>query len=408
MQRRTISRSKAFMLYILVSLFLFFEMAVQVSPSVMANQLMQSFQVGTFGLGLMSGVYFYTYTAMQIPSGLLLDKYNPRLIITLAIIVCVLGILLFAFADNIYMASLARLFMGFGSAFAFVSVLVVTADLFPAKYFATLTGVTQMLAAFGAMSGQMPISLLVGHIGWRNTILVLGIIGFVLAIIIWSVLKYQRCEHVIVDDNNAFSRHGLKSILNNHQTWLIALYACLLWAPMSGFASLWGVPFLQHVDQLNKPQAAFLTSLMWIGLAVASPLLGWYATKTGNKVRGLYLSALLGFIAFAFVVHFKLPNYLLGILIFLAGAACAGQALSFTVVKENNNAHNRGAAIAVNNMAVVISGAVFQPVIGKLIEVFQAHGSIVKSYQLALSLIIVAYLIGFVVAKFFIKPSNTL
>jgi len=194
----SISRSKAFMLYLLVSLFLFFEMGVQVSPSVMANQLMSAFQIGTFGLGLMSGFYFYTYTVMQIPSGILLDKYNPRLIITIAILTCVLGMLLFAMADTIYIAILARLLMGLGSAFAFVSVLVVTADLFPASYFATLTGVTQSLAALGAMCGQLPISLMVEHLGWRQTLLFLSAIGLGLALIVWFVLKYQRNAHLVM------------------------------------------------------------------------------------------------------------------------------------------------------------------------------------------------------------------
>ncbi len=398
-EHQPLSRTKALFLYAVVSLFLFFEMGVQVSPSVMASQLMSAFQVGTFGLGLMSGFYFYSYTAMQIPSGILLDKYNPRIIITSAIVVCVLGMLVFAFASTIYIASLARLLMGLGSPFPLVSLLVVTSDLFPAKYFATLTGVTQMLAALGAMCGQMPISILTIHIGWRHTVLLLSIIGLCLALVIWFVLKYKRCNNVVTDKSNAFNSRGLKNILKTKQTWFVAGYACLLWAPMSGFASLWGVPFLQHVDHLSKNQAAFLSSLMWIGLAVASPLLGLYATKTGNKIKGLYGTAFIGVVAFVCIIYFTLPAYLLGLLIFIAGAACSGQALSFTVVKENNNVVNRGTAIAINNMAVVISGAIFQPLTGKLIDVFSQYNSVAVSYRYALSLLIAAYFIGFIVSR---------
>src|SRR6478752_2079582 len=140
--KNTISNGKAIFLYSLVSFFLFFEMAIQVSPSVMAPELMNDLNIGTFGLGIMSGIYFYTYTAMQIPSGMLFDQHNPRTIITLSILTCVIGTLLFALSQNIYMGCLARLLMGSGSAFAFVSVLVVTADLFKSRYFATITGIT--------------------------------------------------------------------------------------------------------------------------------------------------------------------------------------------------------------------------------------------------------------------------
>ncbi len=96
-----ISNSKAILLYGVVSFFLFFEMAIQVSPSVMSSQLMNDLHMGSFGLGIMSSVYFYSYTAMQLPSGLLFDRYNPRIIITLSILVCALGTLLFAIANNI-------------------------------------------------------------------------------------------------------------------------------------------------------------------------------------------------------------------------------------------------------------------------------------------------------------------
>ena len=183
---------KAILSYFIVALYLFFEMGVQVSPSVMTSQLQQAMSIGAFGLGLMSGFYFYTYTAMQIPAGLLFDRYNPRHVITLSILVCSLGCAFFGASTNIYLGSLSRLLMGFGSAFAFVAVLVVTADLFPHKYFAFITGITQMLAAFGAMSGQMPLSYAVTHLGWRHTMFMLASIGVVLAVFVWLVLNYKK------------------------------------------------------------------------------------------------------------------------------------------------------------------------------------------------------------------------
>lgn len=400
-----ISNFKAITLYCIVAFFLFFEMAVQVSPSVMASQLMHDLNIGALGLGMMSSVYFYTYTAMQIPSGLLLDRYNPRLIITLSILACSFGTLLFAYAPNIYVGALARLLMGTGSAFAFVSVLVITADLFQSKYFATITGITQMLAALGAMAGQMPISLLISYVGWRETLLVLFCIGVVLAALVWTFLNYQRMT--MVSPHPQQIKSHLKIILSNKQTWLIACYACLLWVPMSSFASLWGVPYLVDVLHIDKTNAAFLCSLMWLGLAFASPLLGAISTVARNRIAPLAISALIGTVAFSLLLHLRLPEPLLGCFIFLAGAACAGQALSFAVVKENNQPYVRATAIAFNNMAVVISGALFQPLMGELIEMGQTTGSAATydamHFKNALLIILGAYILAFILALFFIK-----
>lgn len=395
------SLKKSLILYFIASAFLIFEMAVQVSPSVMTNQFMHYLQMSVFGLGVMSGCYFYSYTAMQIPSGILFDRFNPRIVIFLSILTCVLGCLLLGCAMNIVIACLARLLMGFGSAFAFVSVLVVTADLFPSKHFALMTGVTQMLAALGAMSGQLPVHLLVNAIGWRNTLFLFAIIGLLIAFMVFNFLHYEKTPAPALKNNFANSPINFTAILRNRQTWYIALYACMLWAPMSAFTSLWGVPFLKAVDHLSAGKAAFFCSLMWLGLALASPLLGYLSTRANNRKSFLTLSAGLGLLCFFNILFFQMHGFVLALLLFLAGAACSGQALSFTLVKENNKNGVVASAIAFNNMAVVISGALFQPVIGWLLK--EIVGSVSYEYRAALSVVLITCLIGFLIALIFIN-----
>jgi len=389
---------KAIFFYLLVALFLIFEMAVQVSPSVMTSFLINEFHISAFGLGIMSGFYFYTYAVMQIPSGMLFDRFHPRIIITISILVCSFGTLLFAMANNVYVGSIARLLMGLGSAFAFVSVLVVTAELFHSKYFAIMTGVTQMLAAFGAMAGQMPMSELVMYIGWRHTLYILFLIGMVLSILVWNLLTYERKMELTYSSSLHTYINSLKKIISHRQTWYTAVYACLLWAPMSSFASLWGVPFLVTVHHLSQTNAAFLCSLMWLGLATASPLLGIFSNIIQLKVLPLAMSALIGAIAFYCVLEGNFSVIFLGLFLFLAGAACAGQALSFALVKENNSYSVKGVALAFNNMAVVISGALFQPLLGKLIDLNNP-----ACFKHGLYIIFMAYLIAFFMAVFFIR-----
>lgn len=402
----TITKWKMLFIYFIVSFFLIFEMAIQVSPSVMSNQLMHDLNLGAFGLGLMSGIYFYTYAGMQIPSGILFDRFNPRIIITLSIIVCSIGALLFSFANNIYIGSLARLLMGTGSAFAFVSVLVVTADLFKSKYFAMMTGITQMLGGFGAMLGQLPISRLVEIVGWRTTMGLFALVGVLLAIIVWTTIKYEKSHHQEFKKFHFLT--NLKQIFSQQQTWYIAIYSCLLWAPMSSFASLWGVPYLITVNHISPSAAAFLCSLMWLGLALGSPILGVISTLLNNRVLPLIVTSSIGVTVFGLLLHFNFTQTSLGILLFLAGVSCTGQALCFALAKDNNRKDVRGTAMAFNNMAVVISGALFQPVMGKIIELGH-HKNMVydaSNYKNGAYLIFFAYVLAFIIALFFIKESD--
>ena len=143
-------------------------MALQVSPGIMTNQLMQSLNINIFWLGAASGAYFITYTLMQIPAGLFYDRYPTRQVIIIPLIICVLGGFLFASATNFYIAAFARILVGFGSAFAFIGVFMMASQVFNQKYFTFIVGVTQMLAALGAMCGALPLVPLIEHFGWRG------------------------------------------------------------------------------------------------------------------------------------------------------------------------------------------------------------------------------------------------
>jgi predicted MFS family arabinose efflux permease len=253
------------------------------------------------------------------------------------------------------------------------------------------------------MSGQLPISLLVQRIGWQSTLITLSILGLILAFLILNWINYKKPKAHHSDAADLTSTGGTLSIIKSSQTWFIALYALLMWAPMSGFASLWGVTFLEKYDGLSSSSAAFLCSLMWLGLAACSPALGYISTRFKNRKLPLVFSALVGSTAFALLVSVKLPSIILAILLLVAGAACAGQALSFSVVKENNPDGVAATAIAFNNMAVVISGAIFQPAIGWILQHF--HGDEIYSLKLGVSLILAAYLLSTMISMLFVKES---
>lgn len=408
MGKLQISKTKAVFIFILAALFLFYEMGVQVSPSVMTSYLMKDLGLTAVSLGFMSGFYFYSYTLMQIPAGLIFDRFHVRWVVIVPLILCAAGSFFFAQADSIVGGSLGRLLMGTGSAFAFISVLVVASDLFDDKYFALLAGLTQMLAAFGAMMGEGPLVPLVENYGWRHTMLILAAIAVVLAVIIAIFVRYEKCDKFKCASQsntpvqtNIFA--SLEILVKNKQTWFIAIYACLLWAPMSAFASLWGVPYFETVYGLTKSESANLVSLMWLGIALGSPVLGFMSDFLKSRTYVLSSVAFLGFIGFLMInAHLStIPLWLVGVGLFVAGIACGGQALSFAVVKDNNSNTNIAAAIGFNNMAVVISGAIFQPLVGNFISDQSA-----SHYQQGIHLVTGCFLVGSVVALFLIRSQR--
>ncbi|MCF7852818.1 MAG: MFS transporter [Simkaniaceae bacterium] len=401
-------------IYILAAFFLFYEMALQVSPSVMTFELMGDLHLNAQNLGVMAAFYFYSYTLMQIPAGLLFDRFGPRILITIATFLIAMGSFFFGMTQTFVMASIGRFLMGIGSAFAFIGVLTVAARWFSSKYFAFLVGIAQFLAAMGAMGGELPLAAAVNHIGWRATINLLGVIGIVLSIVI-AILMRDRPTDLHEDHIATHFKISsvLKEIFFNGQTYPIALYAFCGWAPVAVFAALWGVPYLMQRYLITNTHAALIVAMMWIGLSIAAPLLGWFSDLLKRRCFLLRAASLLGLIVSVILLYVPyLPLWTNYILLFLFGFAAAGQILSFALVKDNNRPSITSTAIGFNNMANVAGGALFQPLVGYFLYKGwdgAMHNGIpmysIADYNMALLVVPACFLVGLILSSFFIRET---
>ena len=350
---------------------------------------------------------------MQIPAGLLFDRFSARWLITCATLVCTAGAFFFAFTHHIEWAAFGRFLMGIGSAFAFIGVLVVASRWFPPRHFALLVGFAQFLAAVGALSGELPISWLLDHIIWRVVMVLFGMIGLVLAVLIFMIVRDNP-----YDDRHIPLRHHLKQelkeIIRSSQTWWTAFYAFCGWGPMAVFAALWGIPYLRVRFEVPTTAAALAMSLVWIGVGVLSPILGWLSDKIGRRLVLIRLTALIGLISSVPLFYFPGISFAFAHVLLLGiGVAAAGQILTFALVKDNNRPSTTGTAIGLNNMAVVAGGALFQPLVGFLLQTFWDKTTSdsgvplysVENYHIGLTVVPLCFFVGLIVSLFFIKET---
>lgn len=405
-------KAKSVIMYMLTALFLLYVMALQVYPSVITKQLMVDFSIKAAGLGLISGFFYYTYTLMQIPAGLLFNRFEPRVLVAITLLICAFGVGLFGVAHSIFLASIARLIMGLGSAFGFISVLVISARYFPKKHFALLIGVAQVLASAGAFSGIMVLDLIVGILNWRGTMFIAMSIGIVLAIAAFFCFV-EKTNSIEVDLNFKVIIEKFLQILKKKQSWYVALYAFMSWVPITAFAALWGVPFLKVAYGFSIETASEFCSLIWVGVALGSLFCSLLSAYIGNRKILLSCIAIMGFVCMSILLFdITLPHNVLALILILLGVAASGQILTFAIVKDNTEASMEPAAIGLNNMAIVITGAVFQPMLGLLLQFHpfsvKIHSTISYSladYQYALSILLASYVCCFLLSSFFIKDA---
>lgn len=400
-------------MFTLAAAFYFYEFLLQVSPAIMAPTLMSVFHINAGVLGLISGLYFYSYTIMQIPSGLLYDRLGPRQVITMAAIICAIGALLFGLSSSALMAGVARFLMGIGSACAYLGVLSVSMRWLPRRYFALSAGLAQTLGSLGAAMGQAPLAAVINHIGWRETIILLGVLGLILAGVVGLFLRDRQHKEKTAPQRG-YLKQDLQAIFKRRQTWIVALYSLFVWTPVPIFASLWGVPFLMVKYHINNVSAGSLCSMVWVGTAIGGPLSGYISLVMRRRCFPLMLFAALGLMSSLFVVYMNsLPIGVAYILLICVGTASGAQALAFGVVRDKVSDNLANTAMGFNNMAVVLGGAIFQPVVGAILDYYWhghlEHGARIFSlhaYHVGLLFLPACFFIAIIMAKFFIKETQ--
>ena len=399
--------------YILATLFLGYEMALQVSPAVMAEELMQDIGLNARNLSFISIAYFGAYAAMQIPAGIILDKFSVKIAMTLSTVLCTLGIYLFVLSDSALLLAFARFITGFSSAFAFVGVLLIAHEWFPKRLFPILVGIAQLIAALGAMFGQEPLAYVVNAYGWQQAIYDLAIIGLIIAFFIAVFVKNNHASNIKkVTPSFKELYVKLKKLLKNKQVWYLATFAFFCWGPVTVFSELWGISFLKLHMHILKTEAAKLVSSIWIGIAIGAPVIGFISAKFNKNRSILIFGSIAGFLSTLWFIFGPADNIIVAhALAIIFGIASASNILTFNMVLMTNKAEETaGSALGFMNMAVVAGAAILQPIIGSIIEHSWdgfirngAHWYSANDYQSGLAIIPLCFLVCAIVATYGIK-----
>ncbi len=369
----------------LACLAFFYAWVLRVSPSVMIEPLMAEFQVGAALLGTLSGLYFYTYAFLQAPAGLALDRWGPRRALTVSTFVAGLGAALFGWAPSIEVAFLGRLLIGAGVAFAFVGGMMLVAAWFPPRRFAAASGLLMVGGMLGGVVGQAPLALLVRDIGWRNATLVLAVCAFALAALTWIVVR-DRPPGAAAPRRHSAGIGAVVTelwiVVRRRQTLLLAAFTGLMASSLLMFGALWGVPFTMAVYDLDKATAASLLSTILIGWAVGAASWGWLSDRIGRRKAPMVAGAMIALAAMLAMLYLpRLPLAIYTVLLCLIGFGSSCMIVAYAATREHNASGATGGALGFVNMASVLGGAFFQPLVGWLLDL-QWDGRLVEGARI--------------------------
>ncbi len=365
---QAIGTTRAIAAFTIGTVFFFYAFVQRVSPSVMTTELMSEFSVGASGIGLLSGMYFYTYASLQLPVGLLVDRYGARRLLVLSATLCALACIGFAMSSTLWLASLFRALIGGLVAFAFVGTLAIAAEFFSRSRFAMLTGFLLATGMVGAIAGQAPLRLLVEVVGWRNCFFILAIAAALLAVCSHLVIPPRRTNSVKLQIEDTVWQQ-VRQVIGNSQTLLCAVCGFGFASTMLAFAGLWAVPWLTTTKGFSQVDAGSVVSWLFVGVMIGSPLIGWVSDAIGRRKPVILVGIVICPITLLAIIYSNLSNTLiLGMLFFLHGIGAGCMVVLMGLCREWNKPSHSATALGFVNMGIVSSGAVMQPVIGALLD----------------------------------------
>lgn len=394
---------------------------VRVSPGVMGDILFKEFNASASALGLLSGYFYYSYIFMQIPVGILVDKFGVRKLLSAATLIFAVSCFMFGKMSTMEVGYIARFIMGFAAAFAFVGTLKLVTLYLP-KQFAVIGGLAQGLGMAGAVIGNAPLVYIFEAIGWRTAFFVFGCGFIVLSIIMFTLIRDKPTLTLVSkDDNKSWSSiwKGIVTVYKNPQIYVNCLYVGLIYAPIEVFGEQWGSMFASINGDLPLEKAAFQISFIFIGMAIGCPLMGWISDKVQSRVKVMRYTALACTVIMSAILYSKRIDVNFGylgmiVLMFLYGICSAGLIPAFAVSTETSPQKVSGLAISITNMSGALIGAIIIPVIGHFIDLMASTHAVADAVGMSrynLGDLQIAFMVlplcnlGCVIATFFIKET---
>jgi MFS family permease len=298
--------------------------------AVMAVPLATELGLGADDLGLLTSVYFLTFAAAQIPIGILLDRYGPRRVQSVLLVIAAVGSTLFAVSDHFLMLLLGRALIGLGVASAMTAGLKALVLWFPGDRVPLLNGLMVMLGALGAVTATIPADLLLDWIGWRE------LFGLFAALTAASaVMIYLIVPEATPIPSGAVSA-GLRKVYADPRFWRVAPLSASCIGTAWALQGLWAAQWLKDVQGLDRADVVFHLFAMAVALSLGAILLGVAADRL--RRRGVGPEVLLGLVAAVFIatqlaliLRVPIPSYLQWAVVAAVGAATV---LSFAILAE--------------------------------------------------------------------------
>jgi len=371
--------------------------------------ILKEFNCDALQLSKLASYYFYGNILFLFPAGVISDRFSIRKLLTIAVMLCVICTYFFATAHSLVLMNLARFGIGLTGAFCFLPAIKLASRWFPANRIALVVGLVVTVGMLGGTAAQTPLTLLADSIGWRNATLAIAGLGVLLLLIILVCVRdyptnMAQNSNTPRSGSTAISFwHSIIMVLKNTQNWFTGFYISLLNLPLFVLGGTWGSLYLVQAHALSRADASYVTSMLFVGMIIGSPLAGWISDKLGLRRLPMVIGMVIATALMMTIVYSPSLSFVtLATLFFVFGVIASTQVIGYPVVNESNPPALTATANALSSI-LIVGGGTLTPIFGALLEKNWDHKIVdgiaiyaVSDYRVAMTMFIVAFIIGLI------------
>ena len=381
------------------------------APGLITDQVMRDFKVTASTIGLLTSIQFLVYTGLQIPMGLLADRFGPNYLLVIGATLTGIGTVIYSLGTNEFALFFARMLIGLGDATIWVNLVLVLSHWFHAKEFVRLIGLAGMVGSLGFLLATVPFSTLIDFVGWRNAFLTAGVLlclcGLFLYIILLKNPKKMFQDAFEVEENKVEREKTtvlLRKIICSRQAWSLFLCHFGVVGAYVGFISSWAVPYGMDMYGMTRSNASQLIMIGLIGALIGAPVTSWISSHFGTVKRPYVVVQITIFLSWFGFLIFKgyPPQYLLFILFFIIGYGYGASTLTFAAVRQTFPISESGLVSGFANTGGFLSAVLLPFIFGNILDYFQAiSGNVEDSYSYSFIIPALFSIIGIIGACWF-------
>ncbi len=354
------------------------------APGLITDQLMNEFNVTAATIGFIASIQFFAYAGLQVPIGILSDRFGPNFFLIIGTFLTAIGTLLYSLAPNETVLLLSRLIIGTGDSAIWVNLVLILSQWFKGHEFVKLLGMAGVSGSLGFLLATVPFSLWIGLIGWRSSFLSMGILLFLCGIMLYIVLIHHpkqmaKNNHVPVSSLKKIKAEPektiviLKRIFSNRQAW--AAFFCHFGAVGTyvGFIGSWAVPYGTSVFNMSLSAASQFIMIGLFGAIIGAPIATMVSSRLHSIKKPYVMIQSMIFLSWTTFLIFsgKPPLFMLVVLFFIIGFGNGASALTFAVVRESFESKEVGVATGFANMGGFLSAVLLPSIFGTVLDSFQ-------------------------------------